>query len=318
LLAAGLGILGLLAIGFPADLFNRTLRSNYGRLARLFPWIRKRAVPASSERQLAAFFVSCAIAGAIGSLQKAREWSTKGAIVIAASVALGYLVNTAVYEAASRTAGARLGVQRRQFRVFPGALPLVAAFVAISTLGHLQPAYLYGNLSGSVESSDNPSPARARALQVVMASFALLALGMVCWAARAVVSSPLSSSLLAGCVVVALSRLAFGLAPIAYFDGAAVARYSRLMWACLHGPVLALFALLILFPAAKSAPTAGIVGVALVPFLAFAALSVGLWLCSDGHRAEPMTGVHGRGKRLRPDDRIIVERRPFRSSVPGR
>jgi hypothetical protein len=279
LVAAGLGIAGLLAIGFPADLFNRTLRTNYGRLARLFPWIGKRAMPSSSmARQLAAFFMSCAVAGVIGSLQRAREWSTEGAIMIAASVTFGYVVNTAAYEAAARTAGAHLGLPRRQFRVFPGALPLVAGFVAISYLGQLQPAYLYGNLSGSVASSDNPPPARARALQTVAASLALMGVGMLCWAARDVVSSPLMSSLLAGCAVVALSRLAFGLAPIAYFDGAIVAVHSRLMWTCLYGPALALFALLILLPAAKRAPAAGVLGAALLPFLSFAALSLGLWL----------------------------------------
>lgn len=276
LLAVGIGILGLLAIGFPADLFNRTLRHNYHRLARVFPWIRTQ-VPASAKRELSAFFVSCVIAGAIGSLQKAREWSTKGAIVVAASVTFGYLVNTAVHEAASRMAGTRLGLAPRRFRVFPGALPLVAAFVGLSYVGHLQPAYLYGNLSGTVDSSGNPPPARLRALQVVVASIALMTLGMVCWVARGFVSSPLASSLLAGCFVVAISRLAFGLVPIAYFEGAAVAAHSRPMWAALYAPVLALFALLILFPAAKGAPTSNIAGAALLPFLAFAALSVGLW-----------------------------------------
>jgi hypothetical protein len=122
-----------------------------------------------------------------------------------------------------------LGLPRHQFRVFPGALPLVAAFVAISYAGHRQPAYLYGHLSGSVETSDDPLPARSRALQEVVASLALMALALVCWVARDFVASPAQSSLLAGCVAVALSRLAFGLAPIAYFDGAGIAEHSRRM-----------------------------------------------------------------------------------------
>jgi hypothetical protein len=210
-------------------------------------------------------------------LQRVREWTFRGAVVVAVSVAIGYLVTTGVHEVATRMAATHLGMPHRRFRTFPGALPLVLAFVAISTLGHLQPAYLYGHLSGSVDTSGASPPPRARALQVVTGSLAVLALALICWLARGAVSSPFVSSVLAGCFVVALSRLAFGLAPITYFDGAVIAAHSRAMWACLYVPVLALFVLLILVPAARSAPASGVVGAALLPFLVFAALSVGLW-----------------------------------------
>ena len=277
-LAISFSVLGLLVIGFPADLFNRTLRTNYARIARVFPWMGRDRLPSSSgRRQIVAFLASCAIAGLIGSLQKVQEWSPRGVLTIAASVAFGYLVTAGVYEAAVRTAGSRLGLPKRQFRAFPGALPLVGMFVAISTLGGLQPAYLYGHLAGSVASSDKPPPTRARALETVVASVALLALGLVCWIARGFVSSPLASSLLAGCSVVALNRLAFGLVPITFFDGAAITMHSRLMWASLYVPVLTLFVLLILLPAGQRAPGAGVAAAAMLPFLAFALLSLTLW-----------------------------------------
>jgi hypothetical protein len=274
---AAISLLGLIVLGFPAELFNKTLQQNYARMARVFPWIvpkpdRDRHLAA----QFAALLVSCTIAGAIGMFQKLHDWDFGAGARTALGIACGFLVTVVVYELAGRAAGRRLGLPRRTFRSYPGALPVVALFVGVSTAGHLHPAYVYGHLAGSRWSESDPPPPRGRALQTAASSVALLVLALACWGARAAVTTPLASDILAGITLVGLNRLAFGLIPVTFLDGNAVASYNRRWWAALYLPVLVAFILLVLLPTARRRP-GDVVGVSLLLFALFAGLSVGVW-----------------------------------------
>jgi hypothetical protein len=105
---------------------------------------------------------------------------------------------------------------------------------------------------------------------------ALLVVSLACWGARAIATGPLAADVLAGITLVGLNRLVFGLIPVTFLDGHAVARYSRGLWAALYVPVLTAFILLVLLPTARRNP-GNVVGVSLVLFALFAGLSVGLW-----------------------------------------
>jgi hypothetical protein len=148
--------------------------------------------------------------------------------------------------------------------------------VGVSTLGHLQPAYVYGHLAGSRWDERDAPPVRGRAFQTAASSLTLLVVALACWGARAFLTTPVAADILAGITLVGLNRLAFGLIPVTFLDGHAVASYSRGLWAALYAPVLAAFILLVLLPTARRSP-GNVVGVSLVLFALFAGLSVGLW-----------------------------------------
>ncbi|MDQ3979078.1 MAG: hypothetical protein M3314_05935 [Actinomycetota bacterium] len=274
--AAGISILGMILLGFPSELFNKTLQANYGRLRRIFPWIIPKTGPTPLAAQVLALVFSCLVAGLIGSFQKVHEWSVSAVVVSAIAIAFGFFVTVAVFELAGAAAGAQMGLPRRRFRSYQGALPIVALFVGVSALGRLQPAYVYGHIAGSRwRDEDEPSP-RGRAFQTVAASVALLLVALGCWGARAFVTSPFLTDLLAGVVIVGLNRLAFSMLPATFLDGHAIASYSRALWVSVFVPILAVFLLLVLLPTARQAP-ARVLMVSIVLFVIFAGLSVALW-----------------------------------------
>ncbi|HEX2052762.1 MAG TPA: hypothetical protein VHJ78_03415, partial [Actinomycetota bacterium] len=172
--AAGVSLIGLILIGFPAELFNKTLRNNYERLRRLF---RRKDPMASVDtpRQVAALVASAAVAGLLATVSKLRDGDPGAAAVVALAVGIAFLVTVGVNEAVAAAVGERLGVPRRIFRAYPAGLPVLAFFVAVSALGRLDPPYLYGHLAGSKQEAKPVDPG-AEAMQTASGSFALLIL----------------------------------------------------------------------------------------------------------------------------------------------
>lgn len=275
-LAAGVSFLGLILIGFPAELFNKTLRENYSSLKKLFPWIGKSRASTGVGWQVGALVLSSALAGLIGSFQKVREWNAGDVLIVALSLAVGFLVTNAVWELASAVAGHELGMPPRIFRSYPGALPFVALFVAISTVGGLQPAYVYGHIAGSRTEDSSEVALRSRAMQTAAASMTLLLFSIFCWALRAVVSSPVPNGILAGITIVGLNRLVFALVPATFLDGQAPFRYNRALWASLYIPTVLAFLLLVLLPAINKGG-GGPIAASAALFVIFAGVSLALW-----------------------------------------
>lgn len=275
-MAAGVSLFGLILIGFPAELFNKTLRENYDRLRRLMPSWGSSLSPELS-RQVLALVASSAVAGCLAAIQKVNaEWSAASALTVALAVGLGFLLTTLVYEVAAAIANDRLEMPRRVFRTYPAGLPVVAFFVAVSIIGQLQPAYLYGHLAGSRLEGKHDTGNRGPALQTVISCSALLVFGLLCWALRAVVTVSPWTDILAGVTVVALNRLVFSLIPVRFLDGHMVFRFSRGLWAAVYSVAVLAFLLLVILPAARNAPPSAI-GSAVVPFAIFVALSLGVW-----------------------------------------
>lgn len=273
-IAAGVSLLGLILIGFPAELFNRALRNNYDRLRRLFRW--RAPVPSGgTPQQMAALVGSALVAGALATISRVRNWDPGAALVIAFAVGGAFLVTVAVHEVTAAAAGDSLGLPRRVFRSYPAGLPVLAFFVAISTLGQLEPPYLYGHLAGSRQEARVDQ--RAEANQLACASGALLVLAILCWAFRSLVTSSPWTDVLAAITLVSVNRLVFSLIPIQLLEGHVIFRNRPGVWAGLYGASLLAFLLLVLLPATESASSRE-VGAAAVPFAIFTAISVGLWL----------------------------------------
>lgn len=274
--AAAISFLGLILIGFPAELFNRTFRENYAQVSKLLPWIAKQRSRRSLSWQVMALIVSSAIAGLIGVLQKVRDWDPGEALSVAVALGVGFLVTTGLYEVASELVARRLKMASRQFSAYPGALPIVALFVGISTAGSLQPAYVYGHIAGARADDSDSVDLRGRALQTTAAASTLFVFALACWGLRAVTEPSLLDDVLAGIVVVALNRLVFALIPVTFLAGAAPFRYNRLLWACLYTPTLIAFLTLILLPAVQTSGAAPAVA-SLLLFGLFGGLSLALW-----------------------------------------
>jgi hypothetical protein len=275
--AAGVSIFGLILIGFPAELFNKTLRENYPRIRKMFPRMGAKQSPADVSRQVLALVVSSTLAGFLAAIQKINsDWTLRSVLTVALAIGLGFLLTTAVYEIAGAVATDRLGMPRRVFRTYAAGLPVVAFFVAVSTIGQLQPAYLYGHLAGSRLEGKHDTGTRGPAIQTVVSCSALLVFGLLCWALRAVVTTSPWTDILAGVTVVALNRLAFSLIPVTFLDGNTVFRFSRGLWAGVYSVAVLAFLLLVILPAARNAPPSAI-GSAVMPFVIFVALSLAVW-----------------------------------------
>ncbi len=293
--AAGISLVAMILLGFPSQLFNNTLEANYGRLRRVLPWIMPDPdADRSLRNQAVALGLSCAVGGAIGSFQKVHEWTVEGAIVVAVALGFGFFVTVLVFEVAGALAGIRMGLARRSFRAYPGALPIVALFVGMSVLGRLQPAYVYGHLAGCRWRKEDLPPPREQALQMVTASVALLVVAVAAWGGREWVTTRLAADLLAGVTIVGLNRLAFGLIPATFLSGHAIASYSRMLWVSVFVPTQMAFALFVLLPIAEDAPEQ-MLFVSLVLYVLFAGLSIGVWAAfrRTSRHDEAITAIAG-------------------------
>lgn len=276
-LATGVSIFGLILIGFPAELFNKSLRENYDRFRRMLRIRAKDRPPAHPTLQVVALVASATVAGFLAALQKLNsDWTLSGMLTVALAVGLGFLLTTGVYELAGFSVTRRLGMPRRVFRTYPAGLPVVAFFVAVSTLGQLNPAYLYGHLAGFRLEGRHNTGTRGPALQTLVSCASLLVFCLLCWALRAAVDASPWTDILAGATVVGLNRLVFSLIPVTFLEGVLVYRYSRPMWAAIYGCSVLGFVLLVLLPATRNAPPSAL-GAAVVPFVIFVALSLGVW-----------------------------------------
>lgn len=204
---------------------------------------------------------------------------------------LGFLVALVVvlitFELPGLLEHRRVTGEMGRLRVLPWTLILAGVFVVVSRLASLQPGYLWGVVLGvmfllPVTEKDEGREAAAGAVWTFAMSIAAwLALS---WArnsfgADASFVPRLVETALAAVVVSGLEAVAIGLLPFRFMPGAAVYKWSRLVWALLCG--LSLFAFIHIL----IGPTSGYLSdlsapawlAALGIFAAFGVFTIAFW-----------------------------------------
>jgi hypothetical protein len=284
----GLAVLLLFVIGFPAELFNKTMEENRHRLPTWFRRDLPPGTPALPWWHLAGFAL---VSAAMLSLVEAGAGFDAETAVLAAAMLIAVVATFAFYSGTGEFFARDPEHSPASLRTLWVGFVVAAACVAVSRLVGLQPGYAYGLLAFfAVDAVAAERRARRQGPAVLLGAVVLLMAGMLSWLVWSFVdvevtrsgAGPLMlivDSALAATTVLALQGVVFGLVPIEYMDGRKLRTWNGPVWLATWALAVFLFTHVLFqkyLTDAEKAP--GGVLAAFTPFLLFGALSFGLWL----------------------------------------
>jgi hypothetical protein len=307
----------LFVVGFPAELFNKTLEDeeNYREVRGWFGWLRRRprwasrlrvpsAVVRFGSRPSVQFIAFCVAAAAVtalvdpdvlhycqgGNLECTQSWWSR-----TLEVFIGFLiaipVTTLLYavpeEAVSRAASG----QASRLRALPLALFFAAVFAAWSAVGQFLPGYVYGLVAGYAALSTRRLKEHEEGLAVLFGGIAVLAVSVLMWVTwgpvRSAAEEPGAGFLtltlnatLSQLVVLGLQAVVFGLMPFTFLAGAKLRRWNLWFWGGLYGAAALLYAMVLVISTRETLGKARATNneaMVIGLFLGFGALSLLFW-----------------------------------------
>jgi hypothetical protein len=284
-----LALVLVLLIGFPAQVFESTLETNYDRVVgpfRRLPRLRLPDLSVPPWLTLTGFVVLAVGLNTLVDPNFGRRWTVTFLDAVGLLVAIPLIV--LAFEVPTELVSRRHRRPHATLRVLPVALVLAVAFAVMSRLGSFQPGYIYGLIIGYGVVQARRLSAAERASSVLVGSAAIATVTVICWAVWAPVDQTfgasghpfalqLVDSILATTVVVGVQALAFQLLPLTFLDGHEVTTWSRVCWAAVY--VFVLFALILVTfaPRTRNVGVDPQVVVMIVLFAAFGVFSAAFW-----------------------------------------
>ena len=238
-----LGLLALLAL--PVGAVNSTAEANAGRIGAALTRLRVPAVIAWTERlPLAAAVTAVAAMGAVlYAFLEPALWFDESSLALVLGLALAFLVITVAQQVPRSAYMDQWWGIRGQLSLFPGFLVLGLACVVASRVFGLEPGLILGTLMafGTAKAlrPDEEGPA------VAVSAVSLTVVGLIAWFSRdaVVAAAGARGSFLPDTLDAALTAVAgaaagnvvFMLVPLGLLDGAALFRWSKVVWAVLAG-----------------------------------------------------------------------------------
>lgn len=238
-----LAILLLTLLALPVGIVNDTAEDNAPRFAAAAARVQR-------LRQLVVvpwvdrwrFTIGLAVAALVGSVIYGFVEPAFGFDLSSLALVLGFAVAFLLVSAAkelSQFAFLRRAYDIRGFlQLFPAFALVAVACVTVSRAVGLQPGLILGTLAALGVRADLDMQRKGRA--VAVSAGALAGLGILAWVVRSAVVADgppdgfvvtvVSVALTAVAVAVA-EHLAFGLLPLSFLDGAALFRWSKVVWA---------------------------------------------------------------------------------------
>ncbi len=299
-----LAIVLLIVLFFVSALFNGTLDDNRAEIERFVarctaPFERAANTVQRARTSFGGGFGRLELAagpalllgltGLIYSFDEPSWGLNDKSLVLFLSVVIAVGLSTIIYE------GGEAFVHRRRhnvpagIRLFPAAIAIAVAFVALSRLAHFEAPVLFGFIAASAVFVPVALDHRQEGLAIAVPAAILLLLSLASWSLVIPLRHASNSShtwwaVLPGETAAMLfasgiEGLLFSLIPLQFLDGWKVIRWNPIGWALLIGVPTFLFSWVILNPAAKSfdALLQGRVITALSLAAAYSALTVALW-----------------------------------------
>ncbi len=299
-----LAIILLIVLFFVSALFNGTLDDNRAEIERFVarctaPFERAAKTAQRARTSFGGGFgrlewavgpaLLLGLTGLIYSFDEPSWGLNDKSLVLFLSVVIAVGLSTIIYE------GGEAFVHRTHhhvpagIRLFPIAIVIAAAFVALSRLAHFEAPVLFGFIAASAVFVPVALDHRQEGLAIAVPAAILLLLSLVSWSLLSPLRHASNSShtwwaVLPGETAAMLfasgiEGLLFSLIPLKFLDGWKVIRWNPIAWALLIGVPAFLFAWVILNPAAKSFDILleGRVITALSLAAAYSAMTVALW-----------------------------------------
>jgi hypothetical protein len=260
LAAAGAGtVLALPLVGFAAELFNKTVEENRGRIRRrLRPGAgRPRSLPRAPRLQVLAFLALSVVCTLAVEPQLGLDSAT---YALALSLPIAISLTVLAYSGPAEAYRRRVSRIRAFPQLIPGALAVALLLGVLSRSAHLVPGYVYGLFLAFTHAGLRRMSVREEGQATALGACALAGLGVSAWVWRIPVErvsadqdAPafgwvLTENVLTQTYVGAVIGLVFGLLPIRFLDGHLLWRWSRWGWAAVYAVAVFLFLLTLVDP----------------------------------------------------------------------
>ena len=234
----------VLLIGFPAELFNKTLEENYDEVRGWFRRGRSRAAKSQVIPPAARLLFFAAVAALLYGFLDPQIGTNGASLTLVAGLFLSIVVSTLAFELPIGLFTKRVCGRACTLRTFPGAMAVAAGCVAVSRVANFRPGYVYGIFAGYAVLDHHRLSKSEDGRSVALGSLVLLAVSLTAWLAWTPVDHSaegsagawilIADALLAGVFVAGMESLAFGLAPLRFLEGYKLARWDRRVWALLQ------------------------------------------------------------------------------------
>jgi hypothetical protein len=276
-----------ITFGAISSLFNSTLKGNYASVASWFSPLKRlvgrtRAALARPRNDDGTGSVGGTFAGIVDRIPTKRVWQPLAIVLVSAlvygfldpefgptveglglllSLALAIGVTTFAYEGLQSVLSSRRFGAPARMRLFPAAIAIAVACVAISRVMGFHPGYVFGIVGGLAFATTVEPDSKSYGRMVLISAGALLAVSFIAWFAAVPVAAAVESdggflltTLQAGLIsmfVMGLEALLFGLLPLGFMDGEKVLRWNKFAWVAAFGTVAFAFWHVLLNPNSK-------------------------------------------------------------------
>jgi hypothetical protein len=288
-----LGLLLMLLVAFPSEIFNSTLKAHEADVARHVSALHRRLKPLEDLLVRIPNSVSLVFFASMAALLWAVVDPAFGANRTTGALLLGLTGAIFVVTGVSMLIRAAFLKRRYELRgklkTLPIGVVLAGLLIVMSRVAHFSPGYLFG-IFATLAFTHSPSQKQS-GRAVVVASLATIAVAFAAWLVWMPVKSAtiaghggfgllVLDALLSNLWVWSLQAIIFGLIPLKYLDGEDVVAWSRAGWLALYGFVMFLFVHTVMHPTTLrygSNPDANITSM-LYLFLGFMSAAVAFWL----------------------------------------
>lgn len=243
-LSGSIAVAFLLLVGFPAELLESTIRSNYDRAFGWLARLRRRAgrmlspvVRALSHPVIGTGITVLAAAILLGFADPGFGFTGASLRLLLAMIVSVVAINIGLSLIVMRVARRAFDV-RAMLQPMPAALAIVALSVLVSRLAGISPGFLFGVVLGVAYARELRLRDDAR-LGLLGVGLTIVA-GLLAWLGYGVATAVMSGQgflnnllieTLAAITLEALGTLVVALLPIEFLDGRTIFRWSRLAWA---------------------------------------------------------------------------------------
>jgi hypothetical protein len=280
----------ILLIGFPAEMFNATLLENYEEISGWFNWSwlnRLRAWISGLHGAVVA--VAFAAVGALIHANLEPHFAfDRGSLALLVGLFATFLAISLTYDVMRGKHLRRRHDLSTQLRAQAIGMVVAAIMVFFSRIGHFHPGYMYGLFTALIYGAELHERHHGRAL--AFASIRIGVVAVVAWLLwipiKHLAEEPDASffilsldAMLAVLWVASLAFIIFGLAPLKFFYGETVKKWSFWGWLAIYVPGVFMFVYTLLHPERGlfgSSEEASLFSVLLL-FICFGVFSIAFW-----------------------------------------
>ncbi|MGH8904333.1 MAG: FGLLP motif-containing membrane protein, partial [Egibacteraceae bacterium] len=285
-----LTVLLIVLVGFPAEVFNKTLEENYDEIRGWFDRLRAWGVP---RLQLApwAQFVGFAVVASLLTTWvdiKAKLDSNTAAFLLGIMVVLP--LTALIYARPGEGYSRVVSRTRSTLHVLPLALVVAALCALFSRAANFEPGYVYGLFVGYAVVQGRMLSRTQTGRVILISALCLFAFGLLVWVgsdhiqlstkyANPGFGERVFYAMVSETFMLSIGGIIFTLAPLRFLDGYKLAQWSRGIWVAVYAPVAFFFVHVLLLKQRQGGEpaTAPDLVEALTLFIAFGMLSFAFW-----------------------------------------